>query len=61
MARQTEFFVILGHFLPFTPPPPDNLKNQNFEKLKKNKTKKNRDIISLDICTINDNHLMYGS
>ena len=29
------FFVILGHFLPFIPPPtPNNLKNQNFEKMK---------------------------
>ena len=34
-ARQTEFFVILDHFLPFYPL--NNLKNQNFEKLKKKK------------------------
>ena len=32
-VRQTEFFVILGHFLPFQPP--DNLENQNF-KIEKN-------------------------
>ena len=32
-ARQTEFFIILGHFLPFNLP--NNLKNQNFEKMKK--------------------------
>ena len=32
-VRQTEFFVILGHFLPFYHPPPLNdPKNQNFEK-----------------------------
>ena len=31
------FFVILGHFLPFTPPPPNNLENQNFEKKKRKK------------------------
>ena len=30
---QTEFFVILDHFLPFYPP--NNPKNQNFEKMKK--------------------------
>ena len=31
--RLTEFFVILGHFLPFYPPlPPDNLEKQNFDK-----------------------------
>ena len=35
--QQTEFLVISDHFLPFynLPPPPHNLKNQNFEKLKK--------------------------
>ena len=32
-ARQTEFFVILGYFLPFYPP--NNPENQNFEKMKK--------------------------
>ena len=30
---QSEFFVLLGHFLPFYPP--NNLENQNFEKMKK--------------------------
>ena len=30
-ARQTEFFVILGYFLPFYPS--NNLENQNFEKM----------------------------
>ena len=33
-AQQTDFFVILGHFLPFYPT--NKLKNQNFEKMKKN-------------------------
>ena len=32
-VRRTVFFVILGHFLPFDPP--NNPKNQNFEKIKK--------------------------
>ena len=31
-TRRAEFFVILGHFLPFDPP--NNLENQNFEKMK---------------------------
>ena len=31
-AWQTDFFVILGHFLPFYPT--NNPKNQNFEKMK---------------------------
>ena len=48
------FFVLL---------PPNNPKNQNFEKMKKKKqkTKKPRDIIMLHMFTINDNHMMYGS
>ena len=33
-AWQAKFFVILDHFLPFYPP--NNLKNQNFEKRGKN-------------------------
>ena len=52
---QTEIFVILSNFLPFQPP--DTPKNQNFEKLKKIPG----DIIILHMCTINDNHMMYGS
>ena len=42
------------HFLPFYPP--NNLKSQNFQKL----DKKPGDII-LNMCTINDNHMMYSS
>ena len=57
-VQQREFFVILGHFLLFhPPPPPEDKENQNFGKLKK----KPRDIIILHMCTINDNHLKYGS
>ena len=48
----------MDRFLPFCPP--NNMKNQNFEKLKKKK-KKPGDIIILHMCTINDNHMMYGS
>ena len=54
-VQWTEFFVILDHFLPFYPP--NNPKNQNFEKMKKTPG----DIIILHMCTINDNHMMYGS
>ena len=46
------FWVI---FLPFHPT--NDLKNQNFEKMKKLPA----DIIVLHMCTINDNHIMYGS
>ena len=49
------FLVILDHFLPFYPPSP---KNHYFEKLKK---KTLGDIIISQMCTLNDNHIMYGS
>ena len=52
---QTQFYVILEDFLHFHPP--NNPKNQNFEKMKKPR----RDITTLQLCTINDNHMMYGS
>ena len=45
------------HFCPFTPPLSNNLKNQNFEKMKKMLG----DTIVLHKRTINDNHMMYGS
>ena len=54
-VQQTDFFVILGQFLPFHLP--DNPENQTFEKLKKTPC----DITILHMCTINDNHMMYGS
>ena len=52
----TDFFVILGHFLLFNPP--NNLKNQNFEKMKK---KKPEDITILHLHTTNDDHMLYCS
>ena len=54
-AQRTEFFVNLDHFLHFYPL--NNLKNQNFEKMKKIPG----DIIILHKCTLNGNHMMYGS
>ena len=54
-AWQKEFFVILGHFS--TSDIPNNLKNQNFEKMKKN----SGNIIILNMCTINENHMINGS
>ena len=54
-AGWTVFFVILCHFLLFDPP--NNPKNQSFEKMKKKKTP--GDII-LRLHTTND-HMMYGS
>ena len=51
------FFALLT-FLHLLPPMlPNNLENQNFEKMKKMPG----DIIILHMCTINENHLMYGS
>ena len=50
--------IVISHFgLFFALLPPNNPKNQNFEKMKKTP----RDIIILHMCTINDNHMMYGS
>ena len=54
-AQQTDFFVILGYFLPFLPP--NNPENQNFEKMKETPG----DIIILHMSTINENHMMYDS
>ena len=50
----TKFFVILNHFCPFT-----CLTTWKIKILKK--WKKTGDIILLHICTMNDNHMMYGS
>ena len=41
-------------FCPNSAPSPNNLENQNFEKLKK----ASRDVIILHMCTKNDNHMM---
>ena len=46
---------MLDYFLPFYPP--NNPENQNFEKMKK----VCGHIIILHMCTINENHMMYGS
>ena len=54
-VRQTEIFDIFGDFLPFQLL--DNLENQNFDTEKKTLG----DIIILNICTVNKNHMMYGS
>ena len=51
----TEFFAILGLFLPFYNT--NNPKNQNFEKMKKTLG----DIIILHKCTKNHNHMLYYS
>ena len=60
MEHKRQCFVILDCFLPFSPitPPPPNVPRKNFfDKMKK----KPEDIIILQMCTINDNHMMYGS
>ena len=55
-VQRTDFFVILDCFLPFYSS--SNPKSQNFEKKWK---KTPGDIIILHRCSINDNHMMYGS
>ena len=54
-VQQTEFVVIVDHFLLVYPPL--DPESQNFEKTKKTPG----DIIILQICAIIDNHMMYGS
>ena len=50
--------TIFCHFrLFFALYPPNNPENQNFEKSKKI----TGDIITLHMCIINENHMMYGS
>ena len=65
IRHNRQFFVILGHFLLVDPP--NNQKNQNFEKMKKALEDiilplctTNYDHIILPLCTANDNHMMYG-
>ena len=49
---------IFSHFGPlFALSPPNSLENQNFEKMKN----VSGGFIILYMCTINENHMMYGS
>ena len=52
LSMMDSIFCHLDHFYP-----PNNPKNQNFEKIKKTPG----DIITLHMCTINENHMIYGS
>ena len=49
------FFVIFSHFLHFYPP--NNLENQNFEKMRKAPTV----VVILHMSTKNQDHMMYAS
>ena len=53
--QKTETFVMLDHFLPFQPP--NNPENQNY-KTEKKKKKTPGDIIILQMCMVNDRHMM---
>ena len=55
-VRLKEFFCHFGSFFALLPHP-DDPENQNFEKMKKTP----EDVIILEMCTINDSHMMYGS
>ena len=60
--NRQNFFVILGIFLPFYPPPPNTLKNENIKNEKKTKKQKNTgDIIILHKSTKTHDHLLYCS
>ena len=58
-ARQKEFFVILGYFLPFYPS--NSWKNENFKKKTKKKKKTPGNIITLQKCTKTQDHMLYCS
>ena len=51
------FFVILGHFLPFTPPP---LTTQKTKILKSKMKKASGDVIILNLCSKKHNQIMYA-
>ena len=50
-----QIFVILYHFLPFSPPLPNNPENQHFEKMKK----VSGNIIILNLCNKKHDQMMY--
>ena len=54
-SMMDKIFCNIGHLLPFYPTMEQE--NQNFKKMKKI----TGDIIILHMCTINENHMMYGS
>ena len=62
---QTEFFLILGHFLPFNSlsPPRPPLMITKIKILKKKKEKKCLEILSFYtyMCTMNKDHMIFGS
>ena len=51
------FFCHSGPFFALLPPHPMDPENWNFDKMKKTP----KDIIILQMCTINNSHMMYGS
>ena len=55
VQSETNYFGILGHFLPFTSPPPNNSENQNFQKMKK----ASGDVIILNSFNKKHNQMMY--
>ena len=62
-VQRAEFFVILDCFLLFYPPPlpPFPLLTTQKIKILKKWKKIPGDVIILHMCTVNDNHMMYGS
>ena len=56
------FFVILGHFLPFTPPPPPKTthKTKILKKKKKKMKKASGDVIILNLCSKKHDQIMYA-
>ena len=57
LSMTDRILVIVDRFLPFNPPNIFNPENQNFKQMKEVPG----DIIILQMSSINDNHMMYGS
>ena len=59
MVPNRQFFLILETICCPSPPPSptNNPKNQNFENIKNIPG----DIVILHMCTVNENHMIYGS
>ena len=56
-ATDIFFLSFWAVFCPFLPIGGMDSENQHFEKIKKTP----EDVITLQMCTINDSHMMYGS
>ena len=60
-SETDKMFCRFGPFFALLPPPTNDAKYQNFEKKKKKMPGDIIPILSLYMCTINDDHMIYGA